>query len=86
MMISLVQIGAFAAGQKVQAVDTTGAGDGFIGAFLFCMARDGVDASSVSLLPKEKMEEYLAFANRFCGKSVVRHGAIASYPSLAEMR
>ena len=78
--------GAFAAGQKVQAVDTTGAGDGFIGAFLFCMARDGVDASSVSLLPKEKMEEYLAFANRFCGKSVVRHGAIASYPSLAEMR
>ena len=81
-----IAAGAFAAGQKVQAVDTTGAGDGFIGAFLFCMARDGVDASSVSLLPKEKMEEYLAFANRFCGKSVVRHGAIASYPSLAEMR
>ena len=77
---------AYAAGQKVEAVDTTGAGDGFIGSFLFCMARDGVTAETLSGVSKEKMEEYLTFANKFCGKSVTKHGAIASYPTLAEMR
>lgn len=77
---------AYAASQKVEAVDTTGAGDGFIGSFLFCMARDGVTAETLSGVSKEKMEEYLTFANKFCGKSVTKHGAIASYPTLAEMR
>lgn len=77
---------AYAASQKVEAVDTTGAGDGFIGSFLFCMARDGVTAETLSSVSKEKMEEYLTFANKFCGKSVTKHGAIASYPTLAEMR
>lgn len=77
---------AFAASQKVNAVDTTGAGDGFIGSFLYCMSRDGVTVDKLSELSEEKMEEYLAFANKFCGKSVTKHGAIASYPSLAEMK
>ena len=75
----------FAACEKVHAVDTTGAGDGFIGAFLYCMSRDGIAVDKISELSQEKMEEYLAFANKFCGKSVTKHGAIASYPSLAEM-
>lgn len=75
----------FAAGKKVKAVDTTGAGDGFIGSFLYCLSRDGVGVDNLSDLPAEKMEEYLAFANKFCGISVTKHGAIASYPSLEEM-
>jgi len=77
---------AYAASQKVEAVDTTGAGDGFIGSFLYCMARDGVTVENLAGISKEKMEEYLTFANKFCGKSVTKHGAIASYPTLAEMR
>lgn len=76
----------FAASQKVKAVDTTGAGDGFIGSFLYCMARDGVTTDTLAGLSKEKMEEYLAFANKFCGMSVTKPGAIASYPSLDEMQ
>ncbi len=76
---------AFAKGQKVEAVDTTGAGDGFIGAFLYCMARDGVTPANVASLSQETMEGYLKFANKFCGKSVMKHGAIASYPTLAQM-
>ena len=76
---------AFSPTEKVTAVDTTGAGDGFIGAFLFCMARDGVTVEDLSDLSSEKMTQYLTFANKFCGKSVTKHGAIASYPSLAEM-
>ncbi len=76
---------AFAAGQKVKAVDTTGAGDGFIGAFLFCLSRDGVGAADLAGLSEKQMEEYLAYANRFCGISVTKAGAIASYPGPEEM-
>lgn len=74
-----------AASQKVKAVDTTGAGDGFIGSFLYCLAEDGVTVDTLEELSEEKMIEYLTFANRFCGISVTKPGAIASYPSKDEM-
>lgn len=76
---------AFAQGQKVQAVDTTGAGDGFIGSFLWQLARDGVTRDTLAGLTASQLEEYLAFSNRFCGLSVQRYGAIDSYPTPAEM-
>ena len=70
---------------KVKAVDTTGAGDGFIGAFLWCLHRDGVTAETIEELNGDKLEEYLKFANAFCGISVQKKGAIPSYPTLVEM-
>ncbi len=76
---------AFAPSQKVKAVDTTGAGDGFIGSFLYCLSADGVTADTLDRLTPSQMERYLAFANRFCGKSVMGRGAIASYPTMEEM-
>jgi len=79
------QAQAFAPSKKVHAVDTTGAGDGFIGAFLYCLSRDQVTVDRIEELPAEALEQYLWFANRFCGISVTKHGAIASYPSLEEM-
>ena len=74
-----------AAGKKVKAVDTTGAGDGFIGSVLHCLAEDGVTAENLETVTGEKMNGYLAFANAFCGISVTKHGAIASYPTMEEM-
>ena len=76
---------AFAPGAKVKAVDTTGAGDGFIGSFLYCLSADGVTVDSLGQLAQGQMERYLSFANKFCGKSVMGHGAIASYPTKEEM-
>ena len=76
---------AFAPGKKVKAVDTTGAGDGFIGSFLYCLSADGMTAETLDQLKPEQMERYLAFANKFCGKSVTGHGAIASYPTIEGM-
>lgn len=70
---------------KVKAVDTTGAGDGFIGAFLWCLHRDGVTAEKIEELNGDKLQEYLKFANAFCGISVQKKGAIPSYPTLEEM-
>ena len=49
------------------------------------MSRDGVTTENIGQLSAEKMAEYLAFANRFCAISVTKRGAIASYPTLAEM-
>lgn len=74
-----------AASRKVKAVDTTGAGDGFIGSFLYRLSESGVTAENLSEVKGEQMEEYLKFANAFCGISVTKHGAIASYPTMAEM-
>ena len=76
----------FAPCQKVKAVDTTGAGDGFIGSFLWQLSRDGVTLDKLAKLSKTKLNEYLAFSNKFCGISVQKNGAIDSYPTLAEMQ
>lgn len=73
-------------GVKVKAVDTTGAGDGFIGAFLWCLHKDGVSVDSLEEISKEKLEEYLKFANAFCGISVQKKGAIPSYPTLEDLQ
>ncbi|MEF9941942.1 MAG: carbohydrate kinase [Lachnospiraceae bacterium] len=74
------------ASNKVKAVDTTGAGDAFIGAFLYHLSTDGVEVDQLGDISEEKIIEYTTFANRFCEYSVQRHGAIASYPTMEEMQ
>ncbi len=69
-------------GMKVQAKDTTGAGDGFIGSFLFQLASDEID--DLEALTERQLEKYLTFSNKFCSISVTKEGAIASYPTLSE--
>ena len=76
----------FAPCRKVRAVDTTGAGDGFIGSFLWQLERDGVTLEKLAKLSKTKLNEYLAFSNQFCGISVQTNGAIDSYPTLEQMQ
>lgn len=76
---------AFAPCEKVKAVDTTGAGDGFIGSFLYQLFKNGVNARNIEDVSSEQMESFLKFSNRFCGYSVQRSGAIASYPTTDEI-
>ena len=78
--------GAAAESEKVKAVDTTGAGDAFIGAFLYKLYENGVNVQNISELTEEQMTEYLAFANKFSGYSVQKPGAIASYPTKNDMK
>lgn len=73
-------------GEKVDAVDTTGAGDGFIGSFLYCLSRDGVSKKRLNELDSQTLLGYLRFSDLFCAKSITRKGAIASYPTLDELR
>lgn len=76
---------AFCPAEKVKAVDTTGAGDGFIGAFLFKLSELGFNSDSLRNIGENDLTQCLEFANKFCGYSVRHSGAIASYPNLQQM-
>ena len=60
-------------GKKVKALDTTGAGDAFIGSFLY-------------QLSEQKAVEYMNFSNTYCAYSVQGKGAIASYATMEDMK
>lgn len=70
---------------EVKAVDTTGAGDGFIGSFLWKLKSLGVVRDDLASCPSSVIGECLDFANRFAAVSVQRKGAIPSYPGLREV-
>ena len=76
---------AAAPSEKVKAVDTTGAGDAFIGSFLYKLSEAGVTAQNIDNLSEESLKAMLIFSNTYCGKSVQKEGAIASYPTKEEM-
>ena len=76
---------AFAPARKVRALDTTGAGDGFTGAFLYRLHEEGVTPETLDGISEQALTDCLAFANAFCAVSVIKKGAIASYPTRDEM-
>ena len=75
----------FSASKPVKAVDTTGAGDGFIGSFLWQLHKNGVDRAALPALQADQLNQWLDFSNRFCGYSVQRYGAIDSYPTIDQL-
>ena len=77
---------AEAPSRKVKAIDTTGAGDAFIGSFLYQLSRDGVTIDGLKDLTKERLEQYLLFSNRYCEYSVLGNGAIASYATAEQFK
>jgi fructokinase len=72
----------------VNAVDTTGAGDAFVGALLFQLSRSGWPASNLAKqLSKEPVaRDILRFANAAGSIVATRRGAIPSMPTEAEVR
>lgn len=70
---------AFSASKPVKAVDTTGAGDGFIGSFLYALNKLGITAENIGDADETTLCRCLDFSNRFCGESVLHTGASASY-------
>lgn len=72
---------AFSACEKVEVVDTTGAGDGFIGSFLYKLFENNVNVNNIEDIDIEILKEALDFSNKYCTISVTKKGAIASYPN-----
>ena len=76
------------AGFRVRAIDTTAAGDAFVGGMLFRLDERGVDAAGFDAFLADA--DAIADAMRFgaaCGAlAVTRHGAFAAMPTHAEVR
>ncbi len=69
----------------VQAIDTTGAGDAFIGAVLATLLEHNVTVATLEAFCTQFASPLLTFANRYAGISTTKHGAIASYPVSHEL-
>ncbi len=67
---------------KVEAIDTTGAGDAFVGGIL-----NFIDKSkkSINKYSSENVKDMLDFANRVAAYSVTKNGAMASYPYVEDL-
>lgn len=76
-------IRAEAPGFRVEARDTTGAGDSFIGAFLFCILRDR--AADPGALSADTLTGYLEFANAYAAYTTTREGALAAMADAKQM-
>lgn len=77
---------AFSPSLSVKAVDTTGAGDGYIGSFLWMLKEKNITLENLNEIDKSTLVECLEFSNKFCALSVQKEGAIASYPKLCCMK
>lgn len=66
-------------GHPVKPLDTTGAGDSFIGALLYYLARDGVTPENLSTLSDDQLRRCLEFAVHYSEYGIQDYGAITSY-------
>ena len=66
---------------EIKAVDTTGAGDSFIGAILYQMANN----PDIGNLYEESMQEFVSFAQKVSAKVCSKVGAMTALPSLEEV-
>lgn len=76
----------FSPAGSVSVKDTTGAGDGFIGSFLWKLYAYGVTAKTLDSMHESTLKECLDFSNAFCAYSVQHYGAIPSYPTQGELQ
>ena len=74
----------FAETIRVPVTDTTGAGDSFIGSFLYQLTRDGVAADGLNKLAEAQLTDYLAFSAQYASLTVQHKGAVMA--TLDELR
>ena len=70
-------------GFSVKVRDTTGAGDSFIGAFLFKLLEEKV--MDLKAVTEEKLADYLDFANAYAAHTTTMEGALTAMASAKEM-
>ena len=70
-------------GFKVKAIDTTGAGDAFIGAAISRMLLS--DELNITKLLKEEGQDILRFSNMVAAQVTTKYGAIESIPTIEDV-
>ena len=79
-------VGAVAlAGYTVEPVDTTGAGDAFIGGFLYQLLELHANPENIEELLREHKESILQFANASGALTTTGKGAISALPTKREI-
>jgi fructokinase len=68
-------------GERVEVVDTTGAGDAFVAGLLSVLARGG----PIEAIAFAEIERAVRFANRVAARAVTRVGAVAGLPRASEI-
>ena len=67
---------------SIQQVDTTGAGDAFVGAMLYQIAK----SEQIFLHNFEDLTTFISFANKVGALTCTNYGAISSLPSLTDVK
>lgn len=75
----------FKQGYKVNVVDTTGAGDAFIGGFLFVLLKNEVEKLNLMAYVEDNGIELLSFANASGALTTTKKGGISALPTLQEI-
>lgn len=70
-------------GYRVEAVDTTGAGDAFLGAFLYQLSL--MEEYHFLKIPDDMLAEMLRFSNAVAAISTTKKGAIEALPTIEEV-
>jgi len=73
---------AFHPAYSVKTIDTTGAGDAFIGGFLYQLIKSGREPES---LTQNELKEFLAFGNAVGSLVTTRKGGIPAMPDINEV-
>lgn len=75
-----------ASGWKVPTVDTTGAGDAFVGAVLSQVLQRNLRLKDIGELPKSELDSISTIANAVGALATTKSGAIASLPTKEELQ
>lgn len=73
----------FVEGNTIEVVDTTGAGDSFIGAFLYYVLKEDTDLSTMD---SDTLTSCLYYANAYAACTTTREGALASMATQEEFQ
>lgn len=72
-------------GIKVKAIDTTGAGDSFIGSFLYQLGRKNINLSNIEDIDEKTLEAIIAFSNKYAADTTTKKGAISAMCTLEDL-
>lgn len=71
-------------GIKVRAIDTTGAGDSFIGSFLYQLGKNNINLNELDNLIEDNVKYMLEFSNKYAADTTTKKGAISAMCTIEE--
>ncbi|MDI6828882.1 MAG: PfkB family carbohydrate kinase [Armatimonadota bacterium] len=70
---------------KLDVIDTTGAGDGFVAGMLSCLLMRITNPNEIANISEDELHKIFRFANAVAGITTTKHGAITALPSREEV-